>query len=270
MAVKSFSLNENELIADILKSSSCFLPLLKDISQEAVSDKGVQYTKKNISPLFSGDIMTSEDQQDVLKVILSSVPYYCLSSENFSTRDCGINDVPRSLQTPFWSSWYRDALGDSANFILNKIYNELGFTFLRNIDILNKNTIYRFIDRIPHEGSFVDFIRTQDFSKIIEKKLSSISSLLNYTPRYNKFLDKWAESEYSSGKYDSIQAIDEEVYAYKAQDIQYELIRRKLEGSSEMYRLALRAINYKGSIYQTAPFYMLTYEGAGNTFKDDR
>lgn len=270
MAVKSFSLNENELIADILKSSSCFLPLLKDISQEAVSDKGVQYTKKNISPLFSEDIMTSEDQQDVLKVILSSVPYYCLSSENFSTRDCGINDVPRSLQTPFWSSWYRDALGDSTNFILNKIYNELGFTFLRNIDILNKNTIYRFIDRIPHEGSFVDFIRTQDFSKIIEKKLSSISSLLNYTPRYNKFLDKWAESEYSSGKYDSIQAINEEVYAYKAQDIQYELIRRKLEGSSEMYRLALRAINYKGSIYQTAPFYMLTYEGEGNTFKDDR
>ena len=57
MAVKSFSLNENELIADILKSSSCFLPLLKDISQEAVSDKGVQYTKKNICPLFSDDIM---------------------------------------------------------------------------------------------------------------------------------------------------------------------------------------------------------------------
>ena len=270
MAVKSLSLNENELIADILKSSSCFLPLLKDISQEAVSDKGVQYTKKNISPLFSEDIMTSEDQQDVLKVILSSVPYYCLSSENFSTRDCGINDVPRSLQTPFWSSWYRDALGDSTNFILNKIYNELGFTFLRNIDILNKNTIYRFIDSIPHEETFVDFIRTQDFSKIIEEKLSSISSLLNYTPRYNKFLDKWAESEYSSGKYNSMQAVNEEVYAYKAQDIQYELIRRKLEGSSEMYRLALRAIDYKGSIYQTAPLYMLAYETLGKTFKDDR
>lgn len=270
MAVKSLNVNENELIIDILKKSSCFLPELAGVSQQAISDKGVKYTKKNISPLFSEDIMSSEDQQNILEVILSSIPYYCLSSENFSTRDCGENDVPRALQTPFWSSWHRDAMGELTNSVLNKLHNELGFTFLRNIDILNKNTIYRFANQSQHGNMRIDFERTQDFSDLIEGKLSSVSSLLNYTPRYNKFLDKWAESEYNSGKYESRQALDEEMYAYRAQDIQYELIRRKLEGSSEMYRLALRAINCKGSIYQTAPFYMITYESWEGAFKDDR
>ena len=141
MAVKSLNVNENELIIDILKNSSCFLPELVGVSQQAISDKGVKYTKKNISPLFSEDIMSSEDQQNILEVILSSIPYYCLSSENFSTRDCGENDVPRALQTPFWSSWHRDAMGELTNSVLNKLHNELGFTFLRNIDILNKNPI---------------------------------------------------------------------------------------------------------------------------------
>lgn len=270
MADKSLNINENELILSILKSSSCFLPELKDVTQKAISDRGVLYTKKSISPLFSEDIMSSEERQGILEVLLNSVPYYCLSSENFSTRDCGVNDVPRSLQTPFWSSWYRDALGDLTNKILNKFHNELGFTFLRNIDILNKNTIYRFVEQSQHGDPRLDFERTQTFSDLIEKKLASISSLINYTPRYNKFLDKWAESEYNAGKYETWQALEEEVYAYRAQDIQYELIRRKLEGSSEMYRLALRSINCKGSIYQTAPFYMVTYEEWEGAFKDDR
>ena len=53
MAVKSLNANENELIIDILKNSSCFLPELVGVSQQAISDKGVKYTKKNISPLFS-------------------------------------------------------------------------------------------------------------------------------------------------------------------------------------------------------------------------
>ena len=190
MAVKSLNVNENELIIDILKNSSCFLPELVGVSQQAISDKGVKYTKKNISPLFSEDIMSSEDQQNILEVILSSIPYYCLSSENFSTRDCGENDVPRALQTPFWSSWHRDAMGELTNSVLNKLHNELGFTFLRNIDILNKNTIYRFANQSQHGNMRIDFERTQDFSDLIEGKLSSVSSLLNYTPRYNKFLDK--------------------------------------------------------------------------------
>ena len=150
MADKSLNINENELILSILKSSSCFLPELKDVTQKAISDRGVLYTKKSISSLFSEDIMSSEERQGILEVLLNSVPYYCLSSENFSTRDCGVNDVPRSLQTPFWSSWHRDALGDLTNKILNKFHNELGFTFLRNIDILNKNTIYRFIEQSQH------------------------------------------------------------------------------------------------------------------------
>ena len=79
MAVKSLNVNENELIINILKNSSCFLPELVGVSQQAISDKGVKYTKKNISPLFSEDIMSSEDQQNILEVILSSIPYYCLS-----------------------------------------------------------------------------------------------------------------------------------------------------------------------------------------------
>ena len=201
MADKSLNINENELILNILKSSSCFLPELKDVSQKATSDGGVLYTKKSISPLFSEDIMSSEEKQDILEVLLNSVPYYCLSSKNFSTRDCGVNDVPRSLQTSFWSSWHRDALGDLTNKVLNKFYNELGFTFLRNIDILNKNTIYKFIERSQQGNLQLDFERTHDFSDLIEKKLTSVSSLINYVPRYNKFLDKWSESEYNSGKY---------------------------------------------------------------------
>lgn len=270
MADKSLNINENELILNILKSSSCFLPELKDVSQKATSDGGVLYTKKSINPLFSEDIMSSEEKQDILEVLLTSVPYYCLSSKNFSTRDCGVNDVPRSLQTPFWSSWHRDALGDLTNKVLNKFYNELGFTFLRNIDILNKNTIYKFIERSQQGNLQLDFERTHDFSDLIEKKLASVSSLINYVPRYNKFLDKWSESEYNSGKYKTWQDLSEEVYAYRVQDIQYELIRRKLEGSSEMYHLALRSINCKGSIYQTAPFYMITYDTWEGAFKDDR
>ena len=80
MADKSLNTNENELILDILKSSSYFLPDLKDVSQKAVSDKNVEYTKKSISPLFSEDVMSSEERQDILKVLLSNIPYYCLSS----------------------------------------------------------------------------------------------------------------------------------------------------------------------------------------------
>lgn len=269
MAVKSININENELIVDILRDSSCFMPILEDVSQVETSNEGVSYTKKKISPLFSKELMSSENE-DLLNIILNSVPYYCLASEDFTTRDCGTNDVPRAMQTPFWSSWYRDSLGDLSNITINKVYNELGFPFLRDIDILNKNIIYRFAERIQQGDQKISFIEDQDFSNIIKERLLSMNAILNYSPRYNKFLDKWAESEYNSGKYEERLSLDEEVFAYRAQDLRFELTRRKLEGSSEMYKLALRSINCKGSTYQSAPYYIIAMNSEDLTFKDDR
>ena len=81
---------------------------------------------------------------------------------------------------------------------------------------------------------------------VVDQKLDSIYSLIDYNPDQSRLLADWGDSAYESGKITSDE-LEKEKTIFKLQDIRYELLRRKFAGSSTLYSLALSSIGRQGS-----------------------
>ena len=150
-------------LVDILREGSYLFYDFKDIHKEYpfLDETGAEdkYTK-DISPLFSLDILDQPVYWDLLKVITEDIPFYyqeptleltvnedpmwsnginlskTLPLDDF--RDPGTLDVPTAIHdSEFWSAWLRDTLGYYRNKLILDIYNKMQYPFLNEHQFLN-------------------------------------------------------------------------------------------------------------------------------------
>lgn len=214
---------------------------------------------KSYPTLFNHDMLIAD--KELIKTIISQVPFYIHETiddvpqtdeeiEDFlflpDSRDSGINDVHSRLQeNEFWSPWLRDAWGDEANRLLLDIYNKMRWSFM------SENTYMNAISLLKDDGeSNIEFDSSDEsdayMKEIVEAKLQNIYSLLNYNMNSSEYLNDWADSLVNSGKL-TRQEADREILVYKLQDVRNEVIRRKLAGSSSLYRMLLNSIDRQGT-----------------------
>ena len=93
----------------------------------------------------------------------------------------------------------------------------------------------------PNSVGCLDYL-----NDVVEQKLESIYSLIDYNPDQSRLLSDWSESLYESGKI-NYSDLEKEKTIFKLQDIQYELLKRKFAGASTLYNLALSSIDRQGS-----------------------
>ena len=111
----------------------------------------------------------------------------------------------------------------------------------------------------------ISFEKNESLSSL-EERISSLYSLLNYSPSHSNFIDDWLESLYVSGRLSDEDKLREELL-YKVQDIKAELLRRKFAGSTGIYRILLSSINRKGTF---APTLSLADINNSSSFLDTR
>lgn len=264
-------------IVDFLRASSFLFSGFKNATvttHTSSQDDENWYTySKKVSPLFSEDIMNGSEESTVLSIILRKIPYYHLESNTYYAdyRDPGTADVPRSLQTLFWKSFTQDAEGSIANEGIRNVYNKLRYTWINENQILNNKLFISLADTLSDEDGepYLSFRGTEEINDIVDKRLSAIYALLNYSPSYAHFVDSWIESEINSGRLSSEEGEDEREL-FKVQDVQYELLRRKFAGSTALYKIAVHAINRRGAYILTAPVRSLNTSLSDTSFQDDR
>lgn len=223
-----------------------------------------------------------------------------------STRDTGINDVPAALQTSeFYNTWFRESQGYIQNYVLLDVYNKLRWPFINENQYLNASlfpylasnafniaedsaSLIEFRDSAAENEEDNNFYEGQNdtteviaekdrvYSKVgcidylndvVNQKLSSIYSFVDYDPEQSNLLSNWTESLYESGAI-SVDYMSTQISIYKLQDLKYELLRRKFAGSSTLYKLALASVDRQGSFISTTSAGSLA--SSSSIFKDKR
>lgn len=257
------------------------LPLLLE---EFVEDSDIMasYTEdgKLVSPLLSYEKMLG-GKSAVADMVVSNVPLYHVSSDEYSTtRDPSRLNIPRSMQTEFWATFFRDTLATEINRLLLDSYNKLRYPFLGEEHILNRVLLKKVNNFYPESSDFYliegkavgpdlvseGAIDSPTIDAIIDEKLQSIYTLCDYSPSYSNFIDDWLSSLYLSGQLSYEERIREE-NLYKVQDLKAELLRRKFAGSAALYNVVLSAINRRGTYASAVP---LKSVETSAEFKDSR
>lgn len=281
---------DKSMVQEILKKGSYLLYDFEDKEETHYldnSDASSIYIKY-ISPLFSKDVIDGvngerSNNKDLLKIITDEIPYYhrepsgpfsVEDNELSSSRDSAIINVPSALQTnEFYNTWFRDAIGYIQNKILLDVYNKFRYPFLDEIYYLNSSLFPRMAKESYSDcGSYLSFESSSSeyashLNNIINERLNSIYSLLNYQANQTSILNEWVDSLCGSGELKESD-VDTQITIFKLQDIKHELLRRKYGGSRLLYSLALSSINRKGSFITTTSIGDFT---TSNTlFKDKR
>ena len=240
-----------------------------------------QYTR-HISPLFYNRVIDNKNNWGLLDIITEEVPFYYMEPYSVfdeddvllsATRDIGINNVPSPLQdNEFWQVWFRDSIGYVKNSMVLDIYNKMRYPYIFENQYLNAkmfNTLSNMLysntgdveSRIGfkttdeensevydsdykfygHEIGCLDYMED-----IVEKKVNSTYSFIDFNPEYSGFLSDWVESMYGSGQI-TYEEKKEEYLVYKLQDIRGELLRRKFAGTYSLYMLLMSSIGKTGS-----------------------
>lgn len=230
---------------------------------------------KKISPLLSLEKMLGA-RSSAADMVLNNVPLYCVTSDTYSTtRDPARLDVPRSMQTEFWATWFRDAMASESNSVILDTFNKLQYPFLGEEHILNRVLLKKVNTFFPDaeetgfylvEGEVDGKLDSVYLDDIVDQKLRSAYTLCDYTPAYSGFIDSWMESLYLSGQLTYDEMVREQ-NLYKIQDLKAELIRRKFAGSAALYHVVLSAINRRGTYASAIP---LKTVDTSDVFKDNR
>lgn len=275
-------------LKELLTAGSYLMYEFKDVEVLAEDDNGIisdadgTTYSKSISPLFSKEVVNSENNQGLLDVMAYEIPYYYREPNlnNISldaniiptSRDSGINDVPNALQNEFWSVWFRDSLGYIQNSLLLSIYNQIRFPFMNENQYLNASLFPELAQKAfssdSSDTSLIEFKYTEEdnaadiangdngcvdyLEDIIAQKLSSMYKILDYNPEQFVLLSDWGESLYKSGRITEAE-VDREKTIFKLQDLKHELLRRKFAGSATLYTLAISSIDRQGSFIGVIP-----------------
>lgn len=226
--------------------------------------------QKSVSPLFNSDIVGSPST--VLDILLNKIPLYMKASYEYSTtRDSGINDIPRGMQSSFWKTWTEDTWGDQHNEFLIFIYNALKYPWANENALLNLDRLLQLSYKASNENEIYVPLDddTTELNSLLEKKLKGYQAILGYTPWYSLLLKEWSESSWSVGELltQEDRTFEEEVY--KFQDLKMELYRRKFADSRIFYRMLLNSIGRSGSVLRSIPLYEATTQTV-QKFRDYR
>ena len=220
---------------------------------------------RSISPLFIENVMNDIPIAFNIEVATYAAPLYHIVSNPGLTRDPGVINTPSILQTEFWHSYFRDAMGSELNVLVSDSFNKLKFPYLNEVSILFDAVARRLT---ADEDHLVFQEINSDLSlKIINAKLDAIYSFLNYKPVQSSFIESWLDSMYSSGVFSTRARRDQEENLFNIQDVKAELTRRKFAGSAAIYDIILSGINSRGTFAPTVPLKSVHQEGS---FKDPR
>lgn len=223
------------------------------------------YTKE-VSPLFSEDVVEQEEPPTALVAAIEQAPLYHAASTVLGvTRDPASIDVPSSLQSEFWQTLFRDTFGAEGNALITAIYNRLRYVYLSEESILF-SSVFKQLLSAENETTAIFSSDVEEANSIIDAKLSSTYSALNYEPLHSSFIDSWLESMHLSGQLTSEAKVTEE-NLYRIQDVKAELLRRKFAGSSTLYSIVLSSINRRGAYIPVVPLNSVAQQGL---FQDNR
>lgn len=318
--VKTSEVNDEKIkmekifVQDILNSISFMSYEFKDIYlkynsegvEEILSTEELESTPEGFiitrSPIFCKEIINSSANSSILSVIFNDIPYYHTKPTNLfalgidsvlisESRDPSIIDVPSVLQTPFWTTLFRDSFGDITNNFILDIHNKLKYPFIAENQYINAGLFPRIAQQVYTEdtsgeaGTLIEFkydnednsndIENGDqgcveyLDSVINSKILSLYNLLDYHPDQAGILSAWTESKYWSGKLEESD-IEREKTIYRLQDIKYELLRRKFAGSSTLYNISFSAIDRRGSFVNTTALGNLNIDDSSRQFDDKR
>lgn len=249
-------------LSDILKESSYLLYDFKDSTEECFfsDDVNATYTK-SISPLYYSRVIDNSNNLELLDIILSEVPYYYVTpSANNSiledslseTRDAGIDNVPSIMhENDFYQTWFRDSYSYIQNKILLDVYNKLRYPYVNENQYLDANIFTKLaktaFNNTEDSESKISFETNDTYlSDLIDQKVISNYSYIDYSSEQADFLTNVIESYYQSGQFDESQCVSERL-VFKLQEVKNELLRRKLSGTYTLYKLVLANMNRNGS-----------------------
>lgn len=247
------------------------LPLYVDeLSEEGNSEYvNDQFTRELINPLFASDIVDAPDIPSI-DIYTTVVPVFVRNTGVGGIseyRDPGEINVPTIQKgSDFWQTLFRDAFGTEYNHLILNTYNKLAQPIIDEIGILYSNIFTDlanlYSDPIQQEP------RDGEDEQIVEEKLTSTYTIINYRPVFSELLESWSSSMYVSGQVDD-SSRTKEINLYKVQDVKYELLRRKFAGSETFYNLLLGAINRSGAYIPAIPL-KNTPGGQAALFQDNR
>lgn len=267
--MSAYSNTVTNYLEKYLENAAYNLFEFEDISIPQMDTYGNRYTTQ-ISPLFLPQVVNVPQNQELLNIIMEEVPFYYIEPDYSSgsdlknltpTRDIGQIDVPSALQSEFWEVWFRNSFGDMHNNLLLNIFNKLRYPFVNENQYLSAMLFSELADKayysssnttVGNKLSFQDknSENIQYLNDIMDTKLASIYSMLDYAPNQSELISYWTESLYESGQM-SAEDISKESEVFKLQDLKHELYRRKFAGSVTLYNLALKSVNLQGTISGT-------------------
>lgn len=272
-------------LSDILKESSYLLYGFEDSTEECKYDSTSDHTyTKDVSPLYYSRVVDNADNKELLDIILSEVPYYHITpdaeasifeSSLSETRDAGIDNVPSIMhENDFYQTWFRNAYGYVQNEILLDVYNKLRYPYINENQYLDANIFANLAESAfnlsEDSESKISFDNDDEYlNDIIDQKVVSNYSYIDYSSEQSDFLSNVIESYYQSGQFNENQQYAERL-VFKLQEVKNELLRRKLSGTYTIYKLALATMNRNGSYVGVAkasditPYDSFIFNGEGN------
>ena len=267
--MSAYSNTVKDYLEKYLENAAYNLFELEDISVSQEDAFGNQHVSE-ISPLFLSNVVDIKQNQELLNIIMEEVPLYYIEPTYTSdselryltpTRDIGQNDVPSVLQSEFWEVWFRHSFGDIHNNLLLDVFNKLKYPFVNENQYLSAMLFSELADKAYYSSSDYSEENRLSFqdkntenieylNNIMDTKLASIYSMLNYSPNQSELISYWTESLYESGQM-SLEDISKESEVFKLQDLKHELYRRKFAGSVTLYNLALKSVNLQGTVSGT-------------------
>lgn len=267
--MSAYSNTVTNYLEKYLENAAYNLFEFEDISIPQMDIYGNRYATQ-ISPLFLPQVVNVPQNQELLNIIMEEVPFYHIEPTYSSdsdlryltpTRDIGQIDVPSALQSDFWEVWFRNSFGDLHNNLLLDIFNKLRYPFVNENQYLSAMLFSELADKAYYSASNVTVSNKLSFqdknseniqylNNIMDTKLASIYSMLDYSPNQSELISYWTESLYESGQM-TVEDISKESEVFKLQDLKHELYRRKFAGSVTLYNLALKSVNLQGTISGT-------------------
>ena len=267
--MSAYSNTVTNYLEKYLENAAYNLFEFEDISIPQMDIYGNRYATQ-ISPLFLPQVVNVPQNQELLNIIMEEVPFYHIEPTYSSdsdlryltpTRDIGQIDVPSALQSEFWEVWFRNSFGDLHNNLLLDIFNKLRYPFVNENQYLSAMLFSELADKAYYSASDVTVSNKLSFqdknseniqylNDIMDTKLASIYSMLDYSPNQSELISYWTESLYESGQM-TVEDISKESEVFKLQDLKHELYRRKFAGSVTLYNLALKSVNLQGTISGT-------------------